>query len=268
MPNRYIRENAIESEPVNSLTWQGEVFYRRLLNRVDDFGRYTAHSALLRASIFPLQLDKVRDSDIPRLLAECEKAGLLFVYTADSSKQVLIMNKWEKGRAHKSEYPEPPANICLQMQTFVYRGKHKFTNVPDSDSDTDSDTDAGVRPTPISKLSDSEWLITLRTNPAYQGIDIDRERGKCIAHFALKNITPSRRRFLAWLNRAEKPMQTGYRAGEAPKRVLREIHGWKVFMNHTYPDSIYSANGSHEAHSWGQLPDDVQLKITKEMQTQ
>ena len=60
MPNRYIREAAIESEGVNALSWQGEVFFRRLLNRVDDFGRFTASLALLRANIFPLQLDKVR----------------------------------------------------------------------------------------------------------------------------------------------------------------------------------------------------------------
>lgn len=151
MPNRYIRESAIESEAVNSLSFQGEVFYRRLLNRCDDFGRFTANHALLRASLFPLQMDRVRDSDIPRLLAECEKAGLLFVY-AVASKQFLVLNKWEQGRAKKSEYPPPPADICERMQTYVYtreqtqtdprKCKHKQTYGSDSDPDSDPDTDS------------------------------------------------------------------------------------------------------------------------------
>jgi hypothetical protein len=119
MPNRYVREAAIKSKAVNSLSWQGEVFWRRLLNVVDDFGRYSADADVLRADVFPRQLDKVREADISRLLAECEKAGLLYRFEADS-KWFLVMNQWEQGRAKKSRYPEPPPNICKHLQTFVY----------------------------------------------------------------------------------------------------------------------------------------------------
>jgi hypothetical protein len=140
MPNRYIREAAIESEPVNSLSWKAEVFYRRLMNRVDDFGRFDANPALLRASIFPLQLKRVSDSDMPRLLAECEKAGLLYVYAA-VSKSFLVLNKWEPGRAKHSYYPEPPANVLKKMSEFVYIGKHRSADVPDPDTDSDTDSD-------------------------------------------------------------------------------------------------------------------------------
>lgn len=141
MPNRYIREAAIKSEAVNSLSWQGEVFWRRLINLVDDFGRYTAHLKLLRADVFPLQIDKVSERDVARLLTECGEAGLLFVYKDSAEKPYLVMNKWEKGRAHESQYPPPPDGICEQMKTFVYKGKHKHTAAPDSDSDSDSNTD-------------------------------------------------------------------------------------------------------------------------------
>ncbi len=141
MPNRYIRESAIESEAVNAVTWQAEIFWRRLLNRVDDFGRFTGNPSLLRALIFPLQLDRVRDADIPRLLTECEKAGLLFVYSV-AGKQCLVLNKWENGRAKSSQYPPPPEDICSRMKTFVYERKHKFSNAPDSDSDSDTNSDS------------------------------------------------------------------------------------------------------------------------------
>jgi hypothetical protein len=144
MPNRYIREAAIKSEAVNGLSWQGEVFWRRLINLVDDFGRYTAHLKLLRADVFPLQIDKVSERDVVRLLAECEEAGLLFVYKDSAEKPYLAMNKWEKGRAHESIYPPPPENICERMKTFVYRGKQKYAAAPDSDSDSDSDSDTNT----------------------------------------------------------------------------------------------------------------------------
>jgi hypothetical protein len=140
VPNRYVRESAIESEAVNAISWQAEVFYRRLLNRVDDFGRYTATTAILRASIFPLQLEQVRETDIPRLLAECEKAGLLYVYSA-GPKRLLVLNKWEIGRAKRSEYPPPPDNISKQLSAFVYERSHSLANAPDSDSDSDPDSD-------------------------------------------------------------------------------------------------------------------------------
>lgn len=151
MPNRYIREDAIESEPVNALCWHAEVFWRRLLNRVDDFGRYTAHPALLRSSLFPMQIAKVSEEDVARLLAECEEKGLVFTY-AVGGKRYLVMNKWEQGRAKESKHPAPPEDICKHMQTYVYtpkhvqtdvgRRKHLQTYVPDSDSDSDSDPDA------------------------------------------------------------------------------------------------------------------------------
>ena len=137
MPNRYIRESAIESEPVNSLSWQAEVFFRRLLNRVDDFGRFTANTALLRASIFPMQLDRVTEADVQRLIDECEAAGLLFSYSY-ACKRFIVMNKWEKGRAKESKYPPPDDDTIKRMQTYVYRCLHMSptpTPTPITDSD-------------------------------------------------------------------------------------------------------------------------------------
>lgn len=122
MPNRYIREGIITSEAVCSLTWPAEVFYRRLLNKVDDFGRYTAHPALLRAALYPLQLEKVREADMPRFLAECETAGLMSVYRVES-KPYLALYKWERGRATASHYPDPPARLPDSGEPLASGGK-------------------------------------------------------------------------------------------------------------------------------------------------
>lgn len=157
MPNRYIREAAIKSKRVNQLSWQGEVFYRRMLNLADDFGRYSADPEILRVDVFPRQLDRVRESDLPRLLAECEKAELLYVYLIDD-KSFMVMNQWEKGRAKSSDYPPPPENICKLLKAYVYTSKHKSTHA--SDSDSDSDTDSNTDPVSVSELGAriAEWF--------------------------------------------------------------------------------------------------------------
>lgn len=58
-----------------------------------------------------------------RMLAECEAAGLLFVYSS-SCKRFIILNKWEKGRAKESKYPPPDDDTIKRMQTYVYRCSH------------------------------------------------------------------------------------------------------------------------------------------------
>jgi len=141
MPNRYVRESAIESERVNSLSWQGEVFFRRLINKVDDFGRLYASPTLLRAALFPLQLDKVTEKDVVRLIAELEEKGLLATYEVDG-KRFLALAKWEQGRAKKSKHPQPPDDICLRLQTYVYKCEEMSAHAPDSDTDSDTDSDS------------------------------------------------------------------------------------------------------------------------------
>ena len=141
MPNRYVREGAIESEAVNRLSWQGEVFYRRLINRVDDFGLLEAHPELLRAKLFPLQLTKVSGADVGKLLLECEDAGLVSTYDGPDGKRYLAMDKWEQGRAKTSKYPLPPAGKRKTRPTRANNGQHMLSDVPDSDSDSDTDSD-------------------------------------------------------------------------------------------------------------------------------
>lgn len=118
MPNRYLREGILTSEPVNRLNDAEEVFYRRLMSVVDDFGRFDARPAVLRAACYPLKLANVREADISRHLAACEGAGLIVLYQADG-KQFGYMTKVGKPRAESSKFPDPPnahENGCAQMR--------------------------------------------------------------------------------------------------------------------------------------------------------
>jgi hypothetical protein len=107
MPNRILREGILTSERVNVLSWPAEVFYRRLMSAVDDFGRYWGKSELLRAGLYPLLLDRVGNPDVVKWLAECADAGLVRTYTVEGKEYVQLLDFRQQVRAAKSKFPEP-----------------------------------------------------------------------------------------------------------------------------------------------------------------
>lgn len=118
MPNRIVREGILTSVKVNQLSSGAELFYRRMLNVVDDFGRYHGMPALLRAATFPLKLDKVLDSHISDWLAESVKAGLVETYLFDGLPYIEILN-FGTPRAKESKFKrlQTDASRCSQTQT-------------------------------------------------------------------------------------------------------------------------------------------------------
>lgn len=115
MPSRILREGILTSERVAALAWDEEVFYRRLMSVVDDFGRFHGNPKLVRAACYPLHLEKVSDADIVKWLRATEKAGLVSVYPAPDGKRYLEMLDFrQQVRAKDSKFPareaQPPDN--------------------------------------------------------------------------------------------------------------------------------------------------------------
>lgn len=107
MPNRILREGIITSERVGALSWPAEVFYRRLMSVVDDFGRYFGKPMALRAACYPMQLDRVKDADIEKWLAELTENRLLRLYDVDGTTFLELLDFRQQVRAKKSKYPDP-----------------------------------------------------------------------------------------------------------------------------------------------------------------
>jgi len=63
-----------------------------------------------------------------------------------------------------------------------------------------------VTKTVSSSVTDEKWIQALKDNDCYRGIDIDRELGKLAAWCSANGKQVTRRRFVNWLNRAEKPI--------------------------------------------------------------
>ena len=113
-----LREGILTSEPVNALSCPAEVFYRRVMSVVDDFGRYYAKPSLLRAHCYPLQLDKVDDTFIMRMLVEvCNtKPALAVVYEVEGKQYIQLLKFRQQVRAKKSKFPEPPKHAQQMLR--------------------------------------------------------------------------------------------------------------------------------------------------------
>jgi hypothetical protein len=117
MPDRVVRAGILTSESVNQLSWAAEVFYRRLINVVDDYGRYDGRAAILRAVLYPLKIDRVSDRDVETWMREVAETGLLKVYTVDGKRFVEIAKFDQRLRAKTSKWPHPPssADTCQRV---------------------------------------------------------------------------------------------------------------------------------------------------------
>lgn len=119
MPSRLLREGILTSDRVDQLDNAAEVFYRRLMSKVDDHGLYDARPSILRSSLYPLRVDRVREADITRWIAACEKAGVIALYQHDGKPYLQMLDTRWQARS-EPKYPIPTTeNSCKQVQTPV-----------------------------------------------------------------------------------------------------------------------------------------------------
>lgn len=248
MPTRLLREGILDSERVCSLSFPAEVFYRRLMSVVDDFGRFDGRASVLRSRLYPLQTDKVREADISRWIAECEKAGLIALY-AVAGKPYILFGNLGTARAKESKYPPPPAGeitsarTCTQTQADENDCTQTRADVPDSDSDSDSDSGrtpsescpeppkpassgppvltfptvgTGAREWPLTAAKLAEWAA------AFPGVDVLAECRKarqwCVDNPARRKTPRGMAAFLGrWLGKAQEK-SGGARGTDGPGR--------------------------------------------------
>ena len=152
MPSRILREGILTSERVDSLaSWASEVFYRRLMSVIDDFGRYYANPSLLRAACYPLRLDKVSNADVEKWLADCARAALVSTYEVDGKRYLQMLDFRQQERAKHSKFPAPPSGCAADAQQKLRISEASAPVVEDESGDEGESTRArkkGVK-TPI-----------------------------------------------------------------------------------------------------------------------
>lgn len=119
VPSRIVREGILDSDRVNALDFPAEVFYRRLMSKVDDHGLYDARPEVLKSHLYPVNGARVRETDISRWMAACQKAGLIVLYSHAGKPYLQMLDtKWPARSEPK--YPLPTTvNSCEQLLATV-----------------------------------------------------------------------------------------------------------------------------------------------------
>jgi hypothetical protein len=136
MPTRYLKPGVRDSEAIDNLSPQAENIFYRLLVTVDDFGRFDARPAMIKAQCFPIK-ESVSINKCKELLEELSRANLILLYEAEG-KPYLQMCKWDNiPRAKESKYPAHEGT-CIQM----------YTDVPltETETETKTKTDISISP--------------------------------------------------------------------------------------------------------------------------
>lgn len=117
MPNRILREGILSSDRVDMLCPEAEVFYRRLMSKVDDHGLFDARPSVLRAALYPLRVSQSNEINCEQWLTDCINAKLIIVYQVDGKPYLKMLDtKWKTRSEPKYE---KPVNGCKQLRAPV-----------------------------------------------------------------------------------------------------------------------------------------------------
>ena len=146
MPNRILKESICVSDSIDQLNWFEEVLFYRLMVNCDDFGRFDARPAVIKARLFPLK-ERLTAKDVSNALYKLSDAGIVTMYECDS-KPYLYLTAWEVHqniRAKKSKYPDPEG--CKRLQADASKCKQMQANVSVIQSNTNPNPNPNPNPT-------------------------------------------------------------------------------------------------------------------------
>lgn len=151
MPNRVLRDWT-NSDKIDALSFHGEVFFTRLIMKADDYGCFYADTRLLKANLYPLKLDKVREADLTRWLAECHKAGLIVLYEVNQKRYLQILDFRQRLDKARNKFPLPPEN-------------HDGNNFPEIGTDFPAESEARNESETNPKTKGAKALLVAGATP-------------------------------------------------------------------------------------------------------
>ena len=188
-----------------------------LLNIADDEGYLLADPKLIRSQLWPFDECSTRAR---RTLAQLAESGYIELRDHPTHGTIgLIVNFTKHQRVDratpsklKAYFLDDQSTInrrTLDDHSLLEQGKEQGTGNRERNGKKGGMGDVADEPQPAAKpktMTDGEWLQSLTTDPAYQGVDVSREHAKMVRWCDTNGKQPSRKRFVNWLNRVERPM--------------------------------------------------------------
>jgi hypothetical protein len=116
MPNRILRDGILTSDKVNSLSFAGEIFYRRLMSIADDYGLCDGRIPILRAQLYALKINSVSEKDVKSWRNEAVNSGLINAYVVDGKEYIQIQNFGQQTRS-KPKHPLPTDGKLISIDS-------------------------------------------------------------------------------------------------------------------------------------------------------
>lgn len=113
--------------------------------------------------------------------------------------------------------------------------------------------------------SEGDWIQGLKTDPAYKGIDVQREHYKMIRWCKENKQQPSRRRFVRWLNRIDKPMQTTDKVKPLDKSTLPVAPEFTEWALKQYPAKV---DEIRTWKTWAEVPQPLRSEWYRDAKSQ
>lgn len=232
-----------------------------MITEADDEGRLVADPGQLRAEIFGHHLDITTDHITSGLKTLCE-SGLVRLYEVAGVRYVefpswhdhqrinrpipSILPSYESSLNAHGALNEDSLNTPGALNEDSRRNGKERNGKERNGKEVKGGYGREIKPRPSLNppkpramvVADSQWIETLKTNPAYQAIDVDREFGKLLAWLQTprgRGKQATRTRFLRWLNHVEVPMDvpcstggvsSSNQNGSAPPARPIPGHGW------------------------------------------
>lgn len=147
MPNRILNEKIRTSKQINALNDFQFRIWTYLLTYVDDYGRGSADTQLLKGFVFPRR--NVREQDIQSGLEALERNGSILLYSV-AGEPYLCFPTWQKYQRVQtkiSKFPEPSEEDMSRWVTATHCDSPPESRIqnPESNPNTESGASAFER---------------------------------------------------------------------------------------------------------------------------
>lgn len=106
MPNRILRDTALDSDRIAAVDEGSEVLFYRLLMLADDFGRFDGRPSVIRGRAFALR-QTITEKEIERRLLQLSNSQLIVRYMSGGKPYLYLPRFGQRQRAEKSKFPAP-----------------------------------------------------------------------------------------------------------------------------------------------------------------
>ena len=167
MPTRILREGILTSDRVDQLSEAAELFYRRLMSRVDDHGIHDARPSILLASLYPLRIDRVTVINCTQMLTECVTVKLLYLFEFESKPYLQMLDtNWQHRSIPRYGIPAnilPYKSSCTSVSNGVLKSYTETStqSCTESRAEAESGAESSSKPSNVKTSSSLNPLASV-----------------------------------------------------------------------------------------------------------